>query len=165
MLPSWQERNAKIVVYLSVKCPIDLHSLPGSTEGFCCVMMALFSITRRLLRTACTVNTVQSTTLHYSNYNQLVVVRPIYWRILLHHDGTVLDYQTISMYCKTQSGSDYGLLPKEMIFLAREDGQFPFTVEILLILFATTNARDLNGTSVSAQSNLIVHICSVDRCK
>ena len=80
LLPSWQGRNAKIVVYLSVKCPIDLHSLPGSTEGFCCVMMALFSITRRLLRTACTANTVQSTTLHCSDYNQLVVVRPIGWR-------------------------------------------------------------------------------------
>ena len=68
------------------------------------------------------------------------------------------------MYGKTQSGSDYGLLPKEMIFLAREDGQFPFTVEILLILFATTNACDLNRTSVSAQSNLNAHICSADRC-
>ena len=39
------------------------------------------------------------------------------------------------------------------------------TLEMLLILFATTNARDWNGTSVSAKSNLIVHICSVDRCK
>ena len=98
MLPSWQGRNAKIVVYLSVKCPIDLHSLPGSTEGFCCVMMALFSITRRLLCTACTANTVQSTTLHCSDYDKLIVVRPIYWKILLRHDGPVLDYETTTVY-------------------------------------------------------------------
>ena len=102
MLPSWQGRNAKIVVYLSVKCPIDLHSLPGSTEGFCCVMMALFSITRRLLCTVCTANTVQSmtqsTTLHCSDYNQLVVVIPIYRRILQHHDGIVLNYETTTTY-------------------------------------------------------------------
>ena len=54
------------------------------------------------------------------------------------------------------------------IFLAYRWWPMPIlhpALEMLLILSGTTNGCDLNSTSVSAQSNLIVHICSADRYK